>query len=140
MANVTILGAGGFGLSLALTAYHNGHTVTVWNHSQQTIAEIRRDGERRDKLPGVPIPEEINGNPATIFDFQLKYDSYDVIKEKQQQTNDYSCDVQWVPWGQVELTKVNFDQLICEGRADAQALQHINLNDVIVPTPSNIQQ
>ena len=59
MANVTILGAGGFGLSLALTAYHNGHTVTVWNHSQQTIAEIRRDGERRDKLPGVPIPEKI---------------------------------------------------------------------------------
>ena len=48
MANVTILGAGGFGLSLALTAYHNGHTVTVWNHSQQTIAKIRRDGERRD--------------------------------------------------------------------------------------------
>lgn len=91
-------------------------------------------------LSDVPIPEEINGNPATIFDFQLKYDSYDVIKEKQQQTNDYSCDVQWVPWGQVELTKVNFDQLICEGRADAQALQHINLNDVIVPTPSNIQQ
>lgn len=59
MANVTILGAGGFGLSLALTAYHNGHTVTVWNHSQQTIAKIRRDGERRDKLPGVPIPEKI---------------------------------------------------------------------------------
>ena len=52
-------GAGGFGLSLALTAYHNGHTVTVWNHSQQTIAKIRRDGERRDKLPGVPIPEKI---------------------------------------------------------------------------------
>ena len=51
-------------------------------------------------LSDVPIPEEINGSPATIFDFQLKYDSYDVIKEKQQQTNDYSCDVQWVPWGQ----------------------------------------
>lgn len=35
---------------------------------------------------------------------------------------------------------MNFDQLICEGRADTQALQRINLNDVIVPTPSNIQQ
>lgn len=31
-----------------------------------------------------PFPEEINGKPATIFDFQLVYDSYEFIKEKQQ--------------------------------------------------------
>ena len=30
MAKITILGAGGFGVRLAIAAFQNGHTVTVW--------------------------------------------------------------------------------------------------------------
>lgn len=59
MASLTILGAGGFGLSLAVTAFRNGHHVTVWNRSAETLTDIRRDGEHRKKLPGVPISTEI---------------------------------------------------------------------------------
>ena len=59
MANVTILGSGGFGLCLALAALRNGHQVTVWSKFQQELDAIRRDGEHKEKLPGVPIPETI---------------------------------------------------------------------------------
>ena len=60
MANVVILGSGGFGLSLAVMAEHCGkHNVTVWSKFQSEINEIRKHGEHIQKLPGVPISESI---------------------------------------------------------------------------------
>lgn len=59
MANITILGSGGFGLCLALTAYRNGHKVKVWSKFSDELEAIRRDGEHKQKLPGVHIPSEI---------------------------------------------------------------------------------
>ena len=59
MANFTILGMGGFGLSLAVMLNNFGHHVTVWSAFQQEIDDIRRDGENKQKLPGVKISDEI---------------------------------------------------------------------------------
>lgn len=59
MANITILGSGGFGLSLALSAHRSGHKVKVWSKFSDELEAIRRDGEHRQKLPGVPVPPEI---------------------------------------------------------------------------------
>ena len=59
MAKFTILGMGGFGLSLAVMLNNFGHDVTVWSAFQQEIEDIRRDGENRQKLPGVKISDEI---------------------------------------------------------------------------------
>ncbi|MCC8111465.1 MAG: NAD(P)-dependent glycerol-3-phosphate dehydrogenase [Ruminococcus sp.] len=59
MAKITIIGAGGFGICLAITAFRNGHDVTVWDNAEQIVAEILRDGENKTKLPGVKIPKEI---------------------------------------------------------------------------------
>ncbi|MCM1133453.1 MAG: NAD(P)-dependent glycerol-3-phosphate dehydrogenase [Ruminococcus flavefaciens] len=60
MADIVILGSGGFGLSLAVSAIRKGrHKVTVWSKFQQEIDEIRANGEHIQKLPGVKIPEEI---------------------------------------------------------------------------------
>ncbi len=59
MANITILGSGGFGLSLALSAHRGGHKVKVWSKFADELEAIRRDGEHRQKLPGVPVPPEI---------------------------------------------------------------------------------
>ncbi len=60
MANVVILGSGGFGLSLAVMAHHCGkHNVTVWSKFQSEIDDIRKHGEHIQKLPGVPISENI---------------------------------------------------------------------------------
>ncbi len=60
MAKVVILGSGGFGLSLAIMAEHCGkHDVTVWSKFQSEIDSIRSHGEHIQKLPGVPIAENI---------------------------------------------------------------------------------
>lgn len=59
MANITILGSGGFGLSLAVMAERAGHNVTVWSAFQSEIDEIRAKGEHINKLPGVLISEKI---------------------------------------------------------------------------------
>ena len=57
MAKITILGAGGFGVSLAIAAYQNQHQVTVWDISEEIVQAILRDGEHKTKLPGVKIPK-----------------------------------------------------------------------------------
>lgn len=59
MADITILGSGGFGLALAVLCNTNGHRVTVWSKFQDEIDAIKRTGELKAKLPGVFIPEEI---------------------------------------------------------------------------------
>ncbi|MBQ6675590.1 MAG: NAD(P)-dependent glycerol-3-phosphate dehydrogenase [Ruminococcus sp.] len=59
MAKITILGSGGFGLSLAVMCCHGGHEVTVWSKFQDEIDAIKRTGELKSKLPGVMIPKEI---------------------------------------------------------------------------------
>ncbi len=59
MSEITILGAGGFGLSLAVMLNGMGHKVTVWSKLESEIEAIRADGENKMKLPGVKIPEDI---------------------------------------------------------------------------------
>lgn len=59
MAEITILGSGGFGLALAIMCHTMGHKVTVWSKFQQEIDEILSTGELSGKLPGVKIPQEI---------------------------------------------------------------------------------
>ena len=58
MATITILGAGAFGLALALLCRSAGHEVTVWSKFPEEIEEIRSKGES-PKLPGVTIPPEL---------------------------------------------------------------------------------
>lgn len=59
MADITILGSGGFGLSLAVLCDTNGHNVTVWSKFRDEIDAIERTGELKAKLPGVFIPKRI---------------------------------------------------------------------------------
>lgn len=59
MAKITILGSGGFGLSLAVMCSKAGHDVTVWSKFQDEIDTIKRTGELKAKLSGVKIPESI---------------------------------------------------------------------------------
>ena len=55
MANIFILGSGGFGTSLAVMAHKYGHHVTLWSAFQEEIDEIRFHGENKKKLPGVAV-------------------------------------------------------------------------------------
>lgn len=59
MADITILGSGGFGLALAIMCDNAGHNVTVWSKFQDEIDAIRRTGELKAKLPGVQVNKSI---------------------------------------------------------------------------------
>lgn len=59
MAVITILGSGGFGISLAVMAHNYGHKVKVWSAFENEIEAIRRDGEHKKLLPGHKINKDI---------------------------------------------------------------------------------
>ena len=59
MAKFTVLGMGGFGISLAVMLDKYGHDITVWTAFQSEIDDILRDGENKQKLPGVKVKESI---------------------------------------------------------------------------------
>lgn len=60
MANITILGAGGFGIALAVMSFKNGHNVTLWSPFEEEISAIKKDRENKKLLPNVKISEEIS--------------------------------------------------------------------------------
>ena len=59
MANITVLGSGGWGTALAVTAARCGHSVTLWSPFEQEIGEIRRNGQHLKLLPGIAVPPSI---------------------------------------------------------------------------------
>ena len=73
MARILILGSGGFGVSLAVMLHKYNHNVCMWSKFPQEIADIRRYGENRKLLPGVPIDLsiELTDNMADGADAEL---------------------------------------------------------------------
>ena len=59
MSKIVILGAGAFGISIAIMAAESGHIVTMWSAFESEVEALCRDREHKDKLPGVKISEEI---------------------------------------------------------------------------------
>lgn len=70
MAKVMVLGAGGFGISLALMCHRYGHEVTVWSHREEEVIRLREEREQKKLLPGVKIPQEI------VFTATLEHAKY----------------------------------------------------------------
>lgn len=75
MANITIMGAGSWGLGLAILLNNNGHTVTVWSVFADEVTLLDKERENKKCLPGVHIPVKI------IFEADTKkaVESADVI-------------------------------------------------------------
>ena len=59
MANIGIIGAGSWGIALAVLLHNNGHKITVWSILQDEIDMLNTEREHKDKLPGVKLPEEM---------------------------------------------------------------------------------
>ena len=59
MAKIGIIGAGSWGIALAVLLNENGHAVTVWTHSEAGLEKLLSQRELKDKLPGVQISEQI---------------------------------------------------------------------------------
>ena len=59
MSKISVLGAGGWGLALSLSAQKNGNDVTVWSPFPQEVNTLSKERESAKLLPGVKIPESI---------------------------------------------------------------------------------
>lgn len=59
MANISIMGAGSWGLAIALLLNRNGHQVIVCSSSKEKVAQIEKEREHKLFLPGIKIPTDI---------------------------------------------------------------------------------
>lgn len=59
MSDICVLGAGAWGLALALELYKNGNNVTVWTKLESEAEMLINDRENKISLPGIKIPEKI---------------------------------------------------------------------------------
>lgn len=65
MAEISIMGAGSWGLGLAILLNNNGHHVTVWSVFPEEVEQLSKERENKKCLPGVHIPESIDFNADT---------------------------------------------------------------------------
>lgn len=56
---VSVLGAGGWGTTLAVLLHYNGHNVTLWEYKKSYAKELAKRRENKIYLPGIIIPDEI---------------------------------------------------------------------------------
>ncbi len=56
---ISVLGAGGWGTTLAVLLHYNGHSVTLWEYKKVYAKELAKRRENRIYLPGINIPDEI---------------------------------------------------------------------------------
>ena len=60
MAKITILGSGGWGTALGITAFDSGHDVTLWSPFAEEVEMLSTLRTNEKLLKGVTIPKEIN--------------------------------------------------------------------------------
>ena len=56
---ISVLGAGGWGTTLAILLHYNGHTVTLWEYKKSYARHLLKKRINTDYLPGIKIPKEI---------------------------------------------------------------------------------
>lgn len=56
---IAVLGAGSWGIALALVLEHNGHRVTLWEFRADEAERLHRTRDAKEFLPGIKIPESI---------------------------------------------------------------------------------
>ncbi|MCW8329597.1 NAD(P)H-dependent glycerol-3-phosphate dehydrogenase [Photobacterium sp. SDRW27] len=56
---MTVLGAGSYGTSLAISLARNGANIILWGHEPEHMAQLEVDRANEAFLPGVPFPESL---------------------------------------------------------------------------------
>ncbi len=59
MADIFVLGAGGWGISMAVTLAKYGHNVTVWSAFDNEVALLQNKRCNANLLPGIYLPESV---------------------------------------------------------------------------------
>lgn len=60
MKKIGVIGAGSWGTALAVVLNKNGQKVTIWSIVEEEIKMLKEHHEHLDKLPGVPLSEDIS--------------------------------------------------------------------------------
>ena len=56
---ISVLGAGGWGTTLAILLHYNGHNVTLWEYKKSYARDLIKKRINTLYLPGIKIPKEI---------------------------------------------------------------------------------
>lgn len=59
MSKITVLGSGGWGMALAISAFNNGCDVTIWSPFSEEVEALKTKRTNERLLKGVFLPEEI---------------------------------------------------------------------------------
>jgi len=57
---ISVLGAGGWGTTLAILLHYNGHNVTLWEYKKSYARQLFKKRINTDYLPEIKIPKEIS--------------------------------------------------------------------------------
>ena len=60
MAKITVLGSGGWGMALAISAFNNGCDVTLWSPFKEEVEALRKTRTNEKLLKGIFLPEGID--------------------------------------------------------------------------------
>lgn len=60
MANISILGAGGWGIAISVLLNNNGHNVTIWSAVEREVNMLKEKRENEVSLKGIVISEQIH--------------------------------------------------------------------------------
>ena len=60
MAKITVLGAGGWGMALAISAFGGGNEVTVWSPFPEEVTGLLKNRGNEKLLSGIKLPEGID--------------------------------------------------------------------------------
>ncbi len=60
MANISIIGSGGWGTANAILLSKKGHNVTLWSYQQKETEDLIKYRENKPFLPGVKIPSSVS--------------------------------------------------------------------------------
>lgn len=59
MANICVLGSGGWGTAVSILLHNNGHSVTLWSFDKTECENLKKFHENKPFLPGITIPDGI---------------------------------------------------------------------------------
>ena len=59
MAKITVLGSGGWGIALAISAYNNGNDVFLWSPFEDEVKLLNETRTNEKLLQGIIIPDDI---------------------------------------------------------------------------------
>ncbi len=59
MANINIIGSGGWGTAIAIMLAKNGHDIRLWSYMKSESDDLEKYRENKPFLPGVAIPDSV---------------------------------------------------------------------------------